>query len=172
MHLTKKNSDEYQYDDPRFLHVNLGYNFKTMEFAPALALSQIKKADSIMRKRQDNVMYLNKRLEKYASIFKLPVYDKNVSYLAYPIEILDNRINRSDLQIRLENKGVETRPLFGCIPTQQPVFAYKRDEYLEKLPNANRLGQRAFYIGCHQYLEEDDLAYVEACFDEVLKEIL
>lgn len=171
-YLTKKNSDEYQYDDPRFLHVNLGYNFKTMEFAPALALSQIKKADSIMCKRQDNVMYLNKRLEKYSSIFKLPVYDKNVSYLAYPMEILDNRINRSNLQIRLENKGVETRPLFGCIPTQQPVFAHKRDEYLGKLSNANRLGQRAFYIGCHQYLTEEDLDYVVKCFDDVLVEIL
>ena len=143
-----------------------------MEFAPALALSQIKKADSIMCKRQDNVMCLNKRLEKYSSIFKLPVYDKNVSYLAYPIEILDTRVNRSNLQIRLENKGVETRPLFGCIPTQQPVFAHKRDEYLGKLPNANRLGQRAFYIGCHQYLAKEDFDYIGKCFGEVIGEML
>lgn len=172
-YLTQKNpSDKYQVDDPRFLHVSLGYNFKTMEFAPALALSQMKKADSIMAKRQDNVMYLNKRLEKYSSVFKLPVYDKSVSYLAYPIEILNSQINRNNLQVKIENKGIETRPLFGCIPTQQPVFAHKRDEYAEKLPNANRLGQRAFYIGCHQYLTEDDLDYIVKCFDDVLAEML
>lgn len=168
--ITKKKPDKHQYDDPRFLHLSLGYNFKTMEFAPALALSQIKKADSTMRKRQDNVMYLNKRLEKYSSIFKLPVYDKDVSYLAYPIEILDNSINRTDLQIGLENKGVETRPLFGCIPTQQPVFANKHDEYLGKLPNAERLGKRAFYIGCHQYLTDENLNYIVKSFDEIIED--
>ena len=75
------------------------------------------------------------------------------------------------MQIKLENKGIETRPLFGCIPTQQPVFALKHDEYLRKLPNANRLGRRSFYIGCHQYLTKEDLDYIVECFDEVVEEI-
>lgn len=159
-----------QLEDPRFMHTCIGYNFKTMEFAPALALTQLKKAEAIMAKRLENIQGLNKRLEKYSSIFKLPVYNKNVSYLAYPIEILHNKINRSDLQQRLENRGVETRPLFGCIPTQQPVFGSKREEYLGKLPIAHRLGQRAFYVGCHQYLTEEDLDYIEESFSAIIKE--
>ncbi len=169
--IPEKNSLEYEYNDPRFLHVNLGYNFKTMEFAPALALSQLKKADSIMAKRLNNVRILNTLLKKYSSIFRLPKYDEKVSYLAYPIEILDKRINRGNLLIRLENKGVETRPLFGCIPTQQPVFVNQREKYLGKLLNANRIGQQAFYIGCHQYLVEEDLDYIGKSFDEVMNEI-
>ena len=65
--------------------------------------------------------------------------------------------------------GVETRPLFGSIPTQQPAYSHLRDKYKNKLPNADYLGEYGFYIGCHQYLEQDDLDYVIKVFQEVMK---
>ena len=161
-----KGEDDF---DPRFTHEFVGYNFKTMEFQAALAITQVKKADWITEQRRENVKYLNKGLEDFSDLLKLPKFDKNISYLAYPMVIKDsNKLLRRKLRKELEEKGIETRPLFGCIPTQQPAFKYLRKDYEGKLPNAEYLGKNAFYVGCHQYLEQEDLDYMVNVFKEIL----
>lgn len=156
--------------DPRFTHEMIGYNFKTMEFQAALGSTQLKKADQIIKKRQENVKYLNEGLDRFSDLLKLPKYDKNVSYLAYPLTINNpDKISRKNLRQKLEERGIETRPLFGCIPTQQPAYKHLKSQYENKLPNAEYLGKNAFYIGCHQYLTQTDLDYIISTFKEVLK---
>lgn len=168
---------KYGYDkeddyDPRFTHEYIAYNFKTMEFPAALGISQIKKADWIFRKRQENVQYLNERLKGFEALLYLPVYDENVSYLAYPIIIKEESgIKRKWLRQRIEEEGIENRPLFGCIPTQQPAFSYLRKTYKNKLPVADYIGKNAFYIGCHQYLRKKDLDYIVQIFEQILSRL-
>ena len=158
--------DDY---DPRFVHDVIGYNFKVMEFEAALGVSQLKKADFIFEKRQENVHSLNEHLDKYSDDLQLPAFSKDVSYLAYPIVIKEHsKFTRKYLREELEKNGIESRPLFGCIPTQQPAYKYLQVEYEGKLPNAEFLGKNAFYIGCHQYLEREDLDYVVKVFDQIL----
>ncbi|MFH1905718.1 MAG: DegT/DnrJ/EryC1/StrS family aminotransferase [bacterium] len=158
--------------DPRFTHDLIGYNFKTMEFQAALALIQIKNVDKIIAKRQRNVRYLNTELEEYKEILQLPLYSNEVSYLAYPLVIKKpDVISRKELRGKLEKFGVETRPLFGCIPTQQPAYGYLKEEYKDKLPNADYIGKNGFYVGCHQYLEEEDLEYIVRVFQKILEEV-
>src|SRR3972149_4322868 len=95
-----KGEDDF---DPRFTHDLIGYNFKTMEFQAALALTQLKKVDWIIKKRQENVKYLNEHLEKYADILQLPLYSDEISYLAYPILIKKPEIiTRKELREKLE----------------------------------------------------------------------
>ena len=56
--------------------------------------------------------------------------------MAYPILIEKPKsISRQKIRFELENKGVETRPLFGSIPTQQPAYNKLKDEYEGKNPN-------------------------------------
>lgn len=158
--------DDY---DPRFVHDVIGYNFKVMEFGAALGVSQLKKADFIFEKRQENVHSLNEHLDKYSDDLQLPAFSKDVSYLAYPIVIKEHsKFTRKYLRKELEKNGIESRPLFGCIPTQQPAYKHLQVEYEGKLPNAEFLGKSTFYIGCHQYLEREDLDYVVKIFDQVL----
>ena len=161
-----RGKDDY---DPRFTHDLIGYNFKTMEFQAALALTQLKKIDWIIKKRQDNISFLNKYLKQYSDILQLPPFSNKVSYLAYPLVIKKPElISRRTLRGKLEDLGVETRPLFGCIPTQQPAYAYLRKEYDGKLPNAEHIGRNGVYIGCHQYLKPKELRYIVKSFDRIL----
>jgi len=165
----KPGEDDEEDPDPRFTHDVIGYNFKTMEFQAALGLTQLRKVDWILQKRRDNVYYLNQRLKRYSDLFRLPLYSEDISYLAYPLIIKDPKaISKRYLRGKLEEHGVETRPLFGCIPTQQPAYAHLKDIYAGKLPNANFVGSHGFYIGCHQYLKKDDLDYVVEVFEEIL----
>lgn len=163
----KENSNDDM--DPRFTHDLIGYNFKTMEFQAALGLCQLKKAKQIIKKRQENVRYLNENLEGYSDILQLPIFDRNVSYLAYPIVIKKPEVmSRKRLRMKFEELGVETRPLFGCIPTQQPAFDFLKNDYTDKLPNAEHVGLNGFYLGCHQYLEQEDLDYMVKVFKSVI----
>ena len=140
-----------------------------MEFEAALGVSQLRKADSIFEKRQENVHSLNEHLDKYSDDLQLPAFSKDVSYLAYTIAIKEHsKFTRKYLREELEKNGVESRPLFGCVPTQQPAYKHLQVEYEGKLPNAEFLGKNAFYIGCHQYLEREDLDYVVKVFDQIL----
>jgi len=158
--------------DPRFMHEYVGFNFKTTELQAAIAIPQIKKAEQIAEARQSNVKYLNEKLEKYADLFQLPIYSKDVSYLAYPIIIKDGRIDRRQLMQKLEQNGIETRPLFGCIPTQQPAYSYLKKQYEDKIPNADFIGRNGFYIGCHQYLTVDDLNFITITITNILGQIV
>ena len=155
--------------DPRFVHDVIGHNFKVMEFEAALGVSQLRKADLIFVKRQNNVRFLNEHLDKHSDDLQLPAFSENVSYLAYPIVIKEHsKFTRKYLREELEKNGIESRPLFGCIPTQQPAYNYLKGEYEGKIPNAEYAGKNAFYIGCHQYLHKDDLEYVVYIFDKIL----
>lgn len=154
--------------DPRFTHDLVGFNFKINEFQAAIGLPQVRRIDQIIRARQQNVKKLNELLAKFQNQLCLPLYDDSVSYLAYPILIKDPSINREILMHNLEKAGIETRPLFGCIPTQQPAFKHLWDKYENKLPVAELVGGRGFYIGCHQYLTEDDLEFIAHVFSSVI----
>lgn len=165
-------SDSYS-KDPRFSHEMIGYNFKVMEFQAALGLVQLRKADNIMQSRLDNVKYLNEKLSSYSEIIQLPVFGSDISYLAYTIVIKKPEIiSRNSFQKKLEESGIETRPLFGCIPTQQISYEYLKEKYDGKLINADYLGKNAFYIGCHQYLTKGDLDTIVEAFEKILDPVI
>jgi len=94
----------------------------------------------------------------------LPKCRTNVSYLGYPIIVKKGNVVK--IRHELEKRGIENRPLFGYIPNF-PIFKSKiRDR---SLPNAEYIGKYGFYIGCHQYLETEDLEYIYKQFKDILK---
>ena len=155
--------------DPRFTHTQIAYNFKTTEIQAALGLNQLKHADEIIHKRQKIVKYLNDGLSGIQGL-QLPVYDPTVSYLAYPIILKNPQINRNHFCNMLEKEGVETRPFFSCVPTQQPAYKHIKERWEGRLPNAEWLGNCGFHIGCHQYLTKDDLDFMIEAIRKCLKE--
>lgn len=157
--------------DPRFAHDMIGLNMKTMEFPAAIARAQLKKADWIVKKRQENVKYLNSGLEELSEYLGLPEFSKEVSYLTYPIIIKKSSgIPRKQLRFMLEKKGIENRPLFGCI-TEQQAYSFLKKEYEGKLEKAKFFGKNGFYVGCHQYLEKSDLDRVISTIKQAVKEL-
>ncbi|MBC8434502.1 DegT/DnrJ/EryC1/StrS family aminotransferase [Desulfobacula sp.] len=159
--------------DPRFYHHLIGLNFKTMEFQSALALTQMEKVDYIFSARQDNVKYLNEKLVKFNDVMFLPLYSKDVSYLAYPLVLKDNfPFERHEFRKKLEDCGIENRPIFGCIPTQQPAYSFLREKYKGKLKNAEYVGSKGLYLGCHQYLNLEQLDHIVNVLEYLLDGVI
>ncbi len=155
--------------DPRFTHTHIGYNFKTTEFMASIGLVQLNRIETIIQERRENVRILNDGLEKFSDTIQLPLFSDDISYMAYPLVLNQkSNISRNKIARELENKGIETRPLFSCIPTQQPSYKDLKKSYHGKLPNAEYIGKNGFYIGCHQFLDEDDLNYIIKTFHYIL----
>lgn len=140
--------------DPRFLCLNPGFNFKPMEWQAAIARVQLGKVDENISKRRENVGRLNVLLDPIADKVQLPPLMDNVGYMAYPIVLRTPGIRDSVIST-LSDRGVESRPIFGCIPTQQTAYREWRDR--GEWPVADYIGANGFYVGCHQYLEKDDV---------------
>ena len=153
--------------DPRFTFTDIAYNFKTNEFQAALGINQVMQAEWIVKRRQNNVAYLNDGLSKLKDKLQLPPLMANVSYLAYPV-IAKSGVSRNRLCIELEKRGIETRPIFSCVPTQQPAYEFMKREWAGKLPNAEWIGANGLHVGIHQYLEEEDLDKIITAFKEIL----
>lgn len=152
--------------DPRYTHDLVGFNFKTNEFMSALALERLKSMDETNQKRRENLAYLNEGLKKFSDKIQLPIYSQDISYLAYPLVV--KKGSRKIIRQELEKRGIETRPLFGCIPFDQPSYSDYKDIYAGKLPNAEHLGKNGFFVGCHQNLKKEDLDYMIRSFGEIL----
>jgi CDP-6-deoxy-D-xylo-4-hexulose-3-dehydrase len=155
--------------DPRFTHLHIGYNFKPMEWQAALARVQLENIEENIEKRRANVSTLNSLLRKVDDRIKLPTLDGRVSYMAYPMVLLEPG-RRAAVMKYLESHGVECRPLFGCIPTQQPAYEEYAERYQDKLPVAEDYGANGLYVGCHQYLEYVDLRRMAGVIIDAVRE--
>jgi dTDP-4-amino-4,6-dideoxygalactose transaminase len=107
------------------------------------------------------------RHEEYLKLFE-PAEGEEISPLCYPIVVREGApFQRFELTKYLEQHGVETRPAFGCIPTQQPAYEWMGHREGE-FPGAEYVGSRGFYIGCHQNITDDDADYVVGLIDEFI----
>jgi dTDP-4-amino-4,6-dideoxygalactose transaminase len=159
--------------DIRFHFERVGFSSKMNELEAALGLEQVANMDDIVRARQERLAFYNERLAKYEDVLKLfrPGPDEEISPLCYPLVVKENApFERFQLTKYLEQRGVETRPAFGCIPTQQPAYRWMGHREGE-FPGAEYVGSRGFYIGCHQNITDDDAAYVVDVFEEFMGEL-
>ena len=145
--------------NPRYLHDMIGYNFKPMEYQAAVGLEQLKKIEWIIKCRQHNVKVLNDLLAPIAGEVRLPRYSEEVSYLGYPLLAEGRKMSRNRICLGLNKAGIENRPIFNSIPTQQPAYAHLKKKYEGLLPNAEFVGNCGFYVGCHQFLKQEQLEY-------------
>lgn len=144
----------------RYYHDIEGGNFRTQEFSAAMACGQMGGIKGIIRRRNDNVRFLIDELSDLEPRIRLPVYSREYAYLGFPVVLNDARLDRATVRARLERMGVETRPMYGCLPLDMPSLGCYRERYKGRLPVAERVGRKAFYVGCHQFLEQSDLEFL------------
>jgi len=156
--------------DSKFIFEEVGYNFLPLEISAAFGLAQLDKLDDLTTKRIENFNELNSFFESYKDFFILPKQreDCKTNWLAYPLTIKSSKFKRIDLVKYLEQKGIQTRPLFAGNITKQPAFK-KIDKVVKgNYDNANAIMKNSFLIGCHQGLEVKHLDYIKTSFKEFL----
>ncbi len=160
--------------DGRFRFERIGYSAKMNDLEAALGLDQVERLDAIIAKRRHNMKSLTAGLTQFQEhlvLFDDQNQDELISPLVYPILIRPSApFSRKKLTRFLEDKGIETRPMFGSIPTQQPAYNYLGFK-LGDFPNSELVGASGFYIGVHQNLIQEDIDWVINVFGDFYKSL-
>jgi dTDP-4-amino-4,6-dideoxygalactose transaminase len=142
----------------RFKFERVGHSFRATELEAAIGLAQMEKADSIVRRRTEIASSYSAGLVGLADKLQLPYVQpgRNHVFMMYPLVCREEGI-KEKLTLYLEEAGVETRDLLPLV--NQPVYANFGD-LASQFPVSASLVRNAFYIGCHQYITNDDVVHV------------
>ena len=151
----------------RFLHTDLGFNYRMTNIQAAIGLAQLERIDELVERRRKNAHLYNELLKDIEGI-RLPIekeWAKNV-YWMYSILVEDKfGMSREELMSELEKKGIETRTFF--IPMHvQPVFQNMGLFKGERYPVAEELARKGLYLPSSSGLSREEIEHI--C-DEIRK---
>ena len=146
----------------RFVHEELGYNFRMTNLQAALGLAQLERLpEFVARKRRMGKIY-NELLSGVEGLELMPAQTKYADniYWVYGI-VLKNDVpfDAEDAMRRLGQEGIGTRPFFWPMH-EQPVFRKMGLFDGECYHVAERLARRGFYIPSGMALTDDQLEEV------------
>jgi len=132
----------------RFVHEELGWNFRMTNLQAALGLAQLERLDEfVSRKRRMGRLY-TKLLLHIEGLELMPEktdYADNI-YWVYGLVLKDEVLfDAEEAMRRLSAEGIGSRPFFWPMH-EQPVFKKMGLFINERYPVAERLARRGFYV--------------------------
>ncbi|HEV3486801.1 MAG TPA: DegT/DnrJ/EryC1/StrS family aminotransferase [Vicinamibacterales bacterium] len=158
------------FQQKRFVHDELGYNFRMSNLQAAVGVAQIERIDdSVRRKREIGVRY-GELLRDLAQL-ELPIertdYAENI-YWVFGVVLNDDVPFDAEVAMkRLAELGVGTRPFFWPMH-EQPVFQRMGWFAGERCPVAERLARRGFYLPSGLALTDEQIERVAAAVRQVV----
>ena len=152
-HLPKENkisnkSDNWFEESFRFLLP--GYNVRPVEMSGVIGIEQLKKLPAFLEQRRKNA-------ELFVSLFKdnptfyIQKEIGNSSWFGFSLIIKPNaNVNRLAIVKKLEENGIDCRPIVTGDFTKNEVLKYFDYEIFGKVKNANYLDTKGLFVGNHQ----------------------
>ena len=155
----------------RFVHDELGYNFRMTNMQAALGMAQTERLpEFVSRKRHMGKLYTE--LLSAVQGIQLPLskkeYAENI-YWVYGLILNDEvSFDAEEAMRRLANKDVGTRPFFWPMH-EQPVFRSRGLFNGQSYPVAERLARRGFYIPSGLALTHEQMEKAASAVVEIMK---
>ena len=149
-------NDKEQLDKARFLlaqaktdplyykHDEIGYNYRLTNIAAAFGTNQIDRIEDFIKTKKENYNLYKQKIAKIDGLELLSFNkDTRPNYWFYSVIVKESEygINRDELLTKLNNVGIQTRPLWGLMSDQKPFkncYAYKIEKaryYVNNLIN-------------------------------------
>lgn len=157
--------------DSAFVFVEQGYNMRPTEVQASFGLAQLARLESFTKVRAKNFARLHALFAKYKEHFILPESEKGavVNWLAFPITIRkESPIDRNAFQRYLEDRHIQTRPLFSGNIAKHPAYR-KVGRQVGKLPVANHILTHSLLVGLHHGVTPAMLDYMCDTLDSFMK---
>lgn len=154
----------------RFVHEELGFNFRMTNLQAAVGLAQLERLDEfITRKRAMGRLY-NELLADTGGI-RLPVANTPAAeniYWVYGVVLHDDIPADAEQVMRLlQGRQIATRPFFWPMH-EQPVFRNMGLFNNEHYPAAERLARRGFYLPSGLALRSEQIHRIVTALKEIL----
>ena len=132
----------------RFVHEELGFNYRFTNLQAALGLAQLERLDEFITKKREMGRYYDSQFAGRDEFILPPVqtiYAENIYWVFGMILSEKVPFDAEEMMARLSRLGVGSRPFFWGMH-EQPVFN-KMGWYLDQsYPVASNIGRRGFYI--------------------------
>ena len=162
--------------DKKFVFEKIGHNLEPSELGAAFGLVQLKKLKYNLREREKNFKLHTKFLNKYKKYFILPkqLPKSRSGWLAYPITIKENApFSRTQMQIFLEKKNIQTRVVFTGNILRQPGFKnIKAKKDKKGYPEADKVMRNGILIACHHGLTKKMMNHIHKSIDEFMSKFI
>jgi perosamine synthetase len=145
----------------RFLHEELGYNYRMTNMQAALGVAQLARIDRIVEQKRSIARAYSERLKEVSGL-KLPVEEKwaqNVYWVYGVVLEEETGLEAGQLTRRLFEHGVDTRPFFLGMH-EQPVFHRMGLFMNETYPVAERLARQGLYLPTGLTIKENEIDQV------------
>lgn len=158
-------------DDERYyIHHEVGYNYRMTNLQAALGAAQMEELPEFIRRKQKHYDCYRKLFDGFALARLMgfrETIDSNKWFYSLLIDRDKVKASMREVIRALEEKGVQTRAVWGLIHEQRP---YENEETY-RLEKAPYYYPRILNIPCSTNLTEDDIAYAGACIKSVLEEL-
>jgi len=147
----------------RFRFESVGHSFRCTEMEAALGCAQMERAAEIVAARKRVALKYTAGLQPLADVLQLPTAPPGCEhvFMIYPV-VTRPGAPKGLLTQHLEERGIETRDLLPLLG--QPVYRRMWGDLLPEFPAARMLHECGFYIGCHQYVTDEDVDHVLDAF--------
>ncbi len=144
----------------RFVHHEIGWNYRMTNLQAALGLAQLEKIETHLQKKRAIGYAYNEGL-KTLNGFQLPLaktdYAENI-YWVYAL-VADTEAQQEAMVKKLNDAKIGTRPFFWCMH-EQPIFRQMGLFENESYPIAEKLARNGFYIPSGLGLTDDEIQIV------------
>jgi len=147
-----------------------GINAKMNDMEAALGIEGVAHFAEVFATRKRNLgtlLELTRELEPYVQFIEESPWEV-VAPHAFPLVLRDPALDARRLAEHLETHSIQTKTLFGSLPTQHGAFAFLGHAQ-GSFPVAEYVGANGLHFGCHQYLSEEDLAYAAEVLRDYFK---
>jgi perosamine synthetase len=147
----------------RFLHTDLGFNYRMTNLQAALGVAQLNKIDRHIEKKRWMAREYSHGLKEIAGL-RLPreqVWARSVFWMYSLLVEEDFGMSRDELMDRLKQNGVDTRSFF--LPMhRQPVFepGRKNARCLKPFPVADRIAEQGLYLPSGLTITKEQIRFI------------
>lgn len=144
------------FGQPRFLHREVGFNYRMTNVQAAIGVAQMERIDEIVERKRQVAAWYTARLRRLPEL-RLPVerdYAKNV-YWMYGV-VVDGDVSRDKLAAQLRLDGVDTRTMF-CPLNWQPCLLDLDAVKPSQCHVAEYLWQQGLYLPSSATLTESEI---------------
>jgi CDP-6-deoxy-D-xylo-4-hexulose-3-dehydrase len=154
--------------DAKFVFDTIGYNLEPSEMGAAFGLVQLQKLEANITLREKYFQQQFDFFSRYPEWFILPKQLENsrTGWLAFPLIVRDSApFTRTDLQIFLEKRRIQTRTVFTGNILRQPGFSsIRRKESKAGYPHADQVMRGGILLGCHHGMTDLMMQHIHQSF--------
>lgn len=152
--------------DAKFVFETFGYNLEPSEIGAAFGLVQLEQLQHNIDARTKWFNQHTEFFKQYEDLFILPkqLPRSRTGWLAFALTVKDSApFARTELQIFLEKRNIQTRPVFTGNILRQPCFTDQDIPHVareEGYPEADHVMRGGILLACHHGLNDEQVAHL------------